>query len=164
MGHQHGAGGQGGQVGAGHPQQDGQQAGADVPHVGGPLAHQLVVHAGKHVGIHGTHGVSRPFGTGAAVNGLLHLSEHEGVGQHGDLAGEDFRLFWAGLLPDVVGHGGGALVELLDGGLQAGLFGLLAGVGDVGVVQALLPHTDGAAQPDASRRVDSFEKHGALLL
>ena len=149
-GHQHAAGGELGQVHPRHPQQDGQQAVPDVPHVGGALAHEFILHPGEHIRVHGADGVHRGLGAGAAVNGLLHLGVHEGVGQHGDLADEDLGLLLPHLGPDALGHGVGAVLKFLQSGLEALLFRLLAGITDLGVVQLFLPHAHGAAQAHAA--------------
>ena len=127
----------------------GQQAVPDVPHVGGALAHKLVLHTGEHIRVHGADGVHRRLGAGAVVDGLLHLGVHEGVGQHGDLADEDLGLLLPHLGPDALGHGVGAVLKLLQRGLEAVLFRVLAGVGHAGVVQLFLPHADRPAQPHA---------------
>ena len=149
MGHQHAAGGQGTDVHAGDAQQDGQHPAADIPHVGGTLTHQLIVHPGEHLGVHGTDLIHRRLGALTGVDDLAHLALHEGIAEHHDLAGEDLRLLFAHLGADALGHGGGLLIELGDGTLQAVLFHLFATVFHGGVVQALFPDTDGLADADA---------------
>ena len=161
-GHQDAPRGQLGQVRIRRAQEDGQQAAAHIADVRGPQAHQLVLHGGKHIGVHGTHAVRRRLGAGAAIHGLLHLGAHDRVRQHGGLAGKDLRFLLARPLPDLGGHDGGAALKLCDGFLKARFFRFPAGAAHVGIVQAHFPHAGGPAQSHAVRRGDPLQDHGSF--
>ena len=155
MGYQHTACGQMAHIHAGDPQQDGQHPAADVPHIGGALAHELVIHSGEHLGVHGAHLIHRCLGALVGINDLLHLALHKGVAQHHDLAGEDLGFLFSHLCPDVLRHGGGLLVKLGDSCLEPIFLYLFASVFHGGVVQTLLPDADGLTDADPVRSGDA---------
>ena len=128
--HQDAALGQGGQVHALGVEQDAQHPGADVADIGGALAHEFILHPGKHRYEGLADRVQSFLGTLAGVDGLFHLGEHEGIFQHHDLTGEDGRLGLPHPFGYVIGHGLGALGKEVCRRAQPGLFLLRPGKGE----------------------------------
>ena len=151
MRHQDGSRRQRGDIGARSAQQNAQHAGADVAHVGGALAHKLVVNAGEHAGIKAANGVYRGLRTVTGIDAVVHLGQHERVVKHHDLAGENLGFLFAHAGLNVVRHGLCAGLKGLNGFLQPCLFLFLAGGNNRGVVEVLLLNTDGAADSDSGR-------------
>ena len=162
VGTQHAALGQYAHVHSGYPQQDRQHPRADVPHIGGALAHHVILHAGEHIGIHTAHLVYRRLGAAARVDGVLHLTAQKRVRQHSDLARQDFSLMVAHLGADALCQCLSGLVELLHGALKALLFRLLARVAHAAVIQTLFTNTDGISDADAVRGGNSAQLHSLI--